>query len=107
MDADTAVVTESGLPRPRAVAFIILLGTISLFADMTYEGVRSITGPYLRMLASSSLRRRCRRPRCRSCTGWPTGAPGRWRSARASYALALLLDQPAGRYSQCPPTLIM
>jgi MFS family permease len=37
----------SGLPRTRAVIFIILLGAISLFADMTYEGARSITGPYL------------------------------------------------------------
>jgi MFS family permease len=27
-----------------------LLGTISLFADMTYEGARSITGPYLGLL---------------------------------------------------------
>ena len=34
-----------GLPRTRAVVFIILLGAISLFADMTYEGARSITGP--------------------------------------------------------------
>jgi len=36
-----------GLPRTRAVVFIVLLGAISLFADMTYEGARSITGPYL------------------------------------------------------------
>ena len=39
--------TEAELPRRRAVAFIVLLGSISLFADMTYEGARSITGPYL------------------------------------------------------------
>ena len=32
MGADTAISAESGLPRRRAVAFIILLGTISLFA---------------------------------------------------------------------------
>jgi MFS family permease len=38
------------LPRTRAIAFIVLLGTISLFADMTYEGARSITGPYLGVL---------------------------------------------------------
>ncbi len=50
MSADTTLVTERGLPRRRAVAFIVLLGTISLFADMTYEGARSITGPYLGML---------------------------------------------------------
>ena len=40
----------SELPRTRAVAFVVLLGTISLFADMTYEGARSITGPYLGVL---------------------------------------------------------
>jgi MFS family permease len=39
--------TEAELPPRRAVAFIVLLGSISLFADMTYEGARSITGPYL------------------------------------------------------------
>jgi MFS family permease len=50
MDADSTRVTQGGLPRRRAVAFIVLLGTISLFADMTYEGARSITGPYLGML---------------------------------------------------------
>jgi len=46
----TATAIENGLPRRRAVAFIILLGMISLFADMTYEGARSITGPYLGVL---------------------------------------------------------
>jgi nitrate/nitrite transporter NarK len=30
-----------------AFRFLILLGITSLFADMTYEGARSITGPYL------------------------------------------------------------
>lgn len=50
MSFDVAAVTEGGLPRRRAVAFIVLLGAISLFADMTYEGARSITGPYLGML---------------------------------------------------------
>jgi hypothetical protein len=50
MSADAMAATEMGLPRRRAVAFIVLLGAISLFADMTYEGARSITGPYLGML---------------------------------------------------------
>ncbi|MDH4292155.1 MAG: MFS transporter, partial [Dehalococcoidia bacterium] len=27
--------------------FIILLGIVSLFGDVTYEGARSVTGPYL------------------------------------------------------------
>ena len=30
--------------------FIIMLGVVSLFADMTYEGARSIVGPYLGLL---------------------------------------------------------
>jgi hypothetical protein len=50
MGTDTAISAESGLPRRGAVAFIILLGTIRLFADMTYQGARSITGPYLGVL---------------------------------------------------------
>src|SRR6266567_5657131 len=41
---------EEPLPRRRAIVFIVFLGVISLFGDMTYEGARSITGPYLGML---------------------------------------------------------
>jgi len=37
------------------MVFILLVGTVSLFADMTYEGARSITGPFLAMLGASSL----------------------------------------------------
>ncbi|MGE5195996.1 MAG: MFS transporter, partial [Anaerolineae bacterium] len=36
-----------------ALKFIILLGIVSLFADITYEGARSITGPFLSTLGSS------------------------------------------------------
>jgi len=36
-----------------AFRFIILLGIVSLLADMTYEGARSITGPYLALLGAS------------------------------------------------------
>lgn len=35
-------------------AFIILFGIISLFSDMTHEGSRSITGPYLALLGASA-----------------------------------------------------
>jgi MFS family permease len=38
-----------------ALKFIILLGVVSLLADMTYEGARSITGPYLAILGASAL----------------------------------------------------
>ncbi|HEX7390945.1 MAG TPA: MFS transporter [Acidiphilium sp.] len=41
--------------RRNAVVFIVLLGTISLFGDMTYEGGRSIAGPYLAEFGASGL----------------------------------------------------
>lgn len=37
-----------------ALQFIILLGIVSLFGDVTYEGARSITGPYLYVLGASA-----------------------------------------------------
>lgn len=37
----------------RALAFIVLIGVVSLFADMTYEGSRAITGPFLGTLGAS------------------------------------------------------
>jgi MFS family permease len=39
--------------RAAALRFIVLLGVVSLFADMTYEGARSIAGPYLGLLGAS------------------------------------------------------
>ena len=39
--------------RKRAILFIVLMGVVSLFADMTYEGARSITGQYLAILGAS------------------------------------------------------
>ncbi len=37
----------------RPVTFVVLLGLVSLLADMTYEGARSITGPFLATLGAS------------------------------------------------------
>jgi MFS family permease len=47
--------TESAQDRPRSAAlrFVVLLGVVSLFADMTYEGARSVTGPFLAVLGAS------------------------------------------------------
>lgn len=42
------------LTRRRAVLFIVLIGVTSLFSDMTYEGARSIAGPYLGMLGATA-----------------------------------------------------
>jgi len=40
--------------RRHAIFFILLLGLVSLFADLTYEGARSITGPYLALLGAGA-----------------------------------------------------
>ncbi len=39
----------------RALNFVILLGVVSLFADMTYEGARGAVGPFLGMLGASAF----------------------------------------------------
>jgi len=46
---------DMNLLRSHALKFIILLGIVSLFADMTYEGARSITGPYLAILGANAV----------------------------------------------------
>jgi MFS family permease len=40
--------------RRSALAFIIALGVVSLFADMAYEGMRGISGPFLGLLGASA-----------------------------------------------------
>jgi hypothetical protein len=40
--------------RRAAIRFIVLLGIVSLFADMTYEGARSILGPFLQNLGANA-----------------------------------------------------
>jgi MFS-type transporter involved in bile tolerance (Atg22 family) len=40
--------------RQSAIRFIVALGTISLFADVTYEGARSVNGPFLGSLGASA-----------------------------------------------------
>lgn len=41
--------------QKRSLKFIIFFGIISLLADVTYEGARSITGAYLGLLGASAL----------------------------------------------------
>lgn len=43
-----------GISQSSALKFVILLGLVSLFADATYEGARSITGPFLAILGASA-----------------------------------------------------
>lgn len=40
--------------RRAALKFIVFLGVVSLFADMTYEGAHSIVGPYLKELGATA-----------------------------------------------------
>lgn len=49
-----ATVPSRTLSPGSAIRFVVLLGVVSLFADMTYEGGRSITGPYLELLGASA-----------------------------------------------------
>ena len=43
------------LTKAAAWRFIILVGVVSLFSDMTYEGARSISGPFLGSLQASAF----------------------------------------------------
>jgi predicted MFS family arabinose efflux permease len=38
-----------------AFKFVLIIGIVNLFADMTYEGARSISGPFLESLGASAL----------------------------------------------------
>jgi len=44
----------SSLARKKALRFVLLIGILSLFADFTYEGSRSITGQFLAQLGTSA-----------------------------------------------------
>jgi MFS family permease len=41
--------------RSRAIRFIVCLGIVSMFADITYEGARSVIGPFLHDLGASAM----------------------------------------------------
>ena len=40
--------------RKRALGFVVTIGIVKLFADMTYEGARGINGPFLGSLGASA-----------------------------------------------------
>ncbi len=40
--------------RPQVRRFVLLLGWVSLFADLAYEGMRGALGPYLALLGVSA-----------------------------------------------------
>ncbi|MEM2082199.1 MAG: MFS transporter, partial [Candidatus Bathyarchaeia archaeon] len=35
--------------------FILMLGLVSLFGDIAYEGARAVSGPYLAILGASAV----------------------------------------------------
>jgi len=39
----------------QAFGFVVTIGIVNLFGDVTYEGARSITGPFLESLGASAL----------------------------------------------------
>ncbi|MER7967527.1 hypothetical protein ABTX35_00665 [Streptomyces sp. NPDC096080] len=46
---------RTALARGTALRFVLLIGVVSMFSDMTHEGARSITGPFLGSLDASGL----------------------------------------------------
>ena len=47
--------TPREFDKRSALVFIVSFGVVSFFADMAYEGMRSITGPFLASLGASGL----------------------------------------------------
>lgn len=45
---------NSDSAKSKALRFVVLLGAVSLFSDMTYEGARSVTGPFLGILGAGA-----------------------------------------------------
>jgi len=49
---------ESGIHRSAAglaLRFVLIIGIVNFFADMTYEGARAIAGPFLGSLGASAV----------------------------------------------------
>lgn len=53
MAADLISISHERM-KNRALKFVLLIGVVSFFADFTYEGARSITGPLLATLGASA-----------------------------------------------------
>ncbi len=53
MDEPLVKQNQKAISKGVAFKFVVLLGLVSLLADTTYEGARSITGPFLAVLGAS------------------------------------------------------
>jgi len=49
-----AIRESCDISAPTATKFVVLIGVVSLFSDLTYEGARSVTGPFLAVLGASA-----------------------------------------------------
>jgi predicted MFS family arabinose efflux permease len=53
-DSGMEQITSGGSTKRRtALKFVLIIGVVSFFADFTYEGSRSITGPFLQTLGAT------------------------------------------------------
>ena len=50
----STTIINNNTSKAHALKFIVLLGIVSLFADITYQGARSINGQYLALLGASA-----------------------------------------------------
>ena len=55
MQRKVSVAPKRGSSGRTAFRFVLTIGIVNLFADMTYEGARSITGPFLQSLGASAF----------------------------------------------------
>ena len=47
--------TRARAKKSTALKFVLMIGALSFFADFTYEGSRSVLGPYLALLSASAV----------------------------------------------------
>ncbi len=52
-EASREMEPSNGVKRRIALKFVLMIGVVSFFADFTYEGSRSITGPFLQTLGAT------------------------------------------------------
>lgn len=53
MTNESDATRRSSQARKAALKFVLLIGAVSFFADSTYEGARSVTGPFLAILGAN------------------------------------------------------
>ena len=49
-----ATMNRAAGPAPSTFSFVLMLGIVNLFADITYEGGASINGPFLGTLGAGA-----------------------------------------------------